>query len=157
MRFKIAFGVFSGGFLGFQNMCFCRFGPFKGGLGKPFWHSCGAWGRTWALGKDLWALLALFCDLWGAFLASLGALMFDIGCLWAPCLLVGPLWETLGSFADHFGHFVETIWTSESTFCLHQLNLGKPRNSSEIRGSGALWGSLDRELFRHIFAQKSTQ
>ena len=104
MRFKIAFGVFSDGFLGFQNMCFCRFRPFKGGLGRPFWHSCGAWGRTWALGKDLWALLAFFCDLWGAFLASLGGLMADIGCLWAS---FGP---SLGDFDELWGSFLDTLW-----------------------------------------------
>ena len=104
MRFKIAFGLFSGGFWGFQNMCFCRFGPFKGGLGKPFWHSCGAWGRTWALGKDLWALLALFCDLGGVFLASLGTLMADIGCLRAS---FGP---SLADFGELWGFILGTLW-----------------------------------------------
>ena len=85
----------------FKTCVFVNFGPFKEGFGRPFWHSGGAWGRTWAVGKDLWALLALFCDLWGAFLASLGALVADIGCLWASFGL---------SLAD-FGELWGSSWT----------------------------------------------
>ena len=85
----------------------------SGGIGRPFWHSSGAWGRTWALGKDLWAVSALYCDLWGGFLASLGTLVADIGCLWAS---FGRSLETFGSFGGHFGYFVEAFWRLLATF-----------------------------------------
>ena len=94
--------------VGFQNMSFCRFGPFKGGLGRPFWHSGGAWGHTWALGKDLGALLALFCDLlgcpFGIFGDPCGRHWVPLGFVWA---LFGRLWGALGVILDtlwrHFG------------------------------------------------------
>ena len=48
---------------------------------------------------------------------------------------------------------METVWTSESTFCLHRLNLGKPRNSLQIRDSG-----VDREILAYFSKKKkSTQ
>ena len=74
--------------------------------------------------------------------------------LWLPLgafgLRLGPLCQTLRTFGTHLGHFEETFWTSESIFCLHRLNLGKPRNSLEIRSSGALWGSLDRDILAYF-------
>ena len=116
MRFKIAFGVFSDGFLGFQNMCFYRVGPFKGALEGLFGTlvapgaAPGLWERTFG---HFWLSFVTFgvpfWHLWGPLWPTLGAFG----------LLLGPLWETLGSFGGHFGHFVETVWTSESTFCLY--------------------------------------
>ena len=91
MRFKIGFGVFSDGFLGLQNMCFCRFWLFKWGAAP------GLWERT--LGH-FWLSFVTF---WGALLASLGTLVADIGCLWASFGL---------SLAD-FGE----LWGSSWTLC----------------------------------------
>ena len=129
MRFKkVGFGflrhafqdcfrsIFVGGFLALQRLLFGGFWLFKGGLGRSFWHSCGAWGRTWALGKGFWEILALFCDLWGVILGSLGTLVADIGCLWAsfgPSLadfgeLWGPFWTLCGGILEICGHFLFT-------------------------------------------------
>ena len=93
----------------FKTCVFVHFGPFKGGLGRPFWHSGGAWGHTWALGKDLGALLALFCDLlgcpFGIFGDPCGRHWVPLGFVWA---LFGRLWGALGVILDtlrrHFGH-----------------------------------------------------
>ena len=98
----------------FRGCIFHDFLTFQGGIGRPFWHSSGAWGRTWALGKDLWAVSALYCDLWGGFLASLGTLVADIGCLWAS---FGRSLVDFWSFEVHFGHFVEAFWILLATFC----------------------------------------
>ena len=134
-------------FWAFKTCVFVVFGPSKGALEGLFGTlvapgaAPGLWERTFG---HFWLSFVTFgvpfWHLWGPLWPTLGAFG----------LLLGPLWETLGSFGGHFGHFVETFWTSESTFCLHRLNLGKPRNPLEIRSSGAFWGSLDREILAYF-------
>ena len=131
------------------SRCFkgCIFHDFLTFQGAPGGH----FGNLLAPGVALGLLERIF----GQFRLSIVTFGVAFWRLWGPLwptlgafgLRLGLLWQTLGSFGDHFGHFVETFWTSESTFCLYRLNLGKPNNSLEIRCSGALWGSLDRDIW----------
>ena len=95
---------------------------------------------------------------WGAFLAFWEAFFILKEPLWLTLgafgLRLGPLCQTLRTFGTHLGHFEETFWTSESIFCLHRLNLGKPRNSLEIRSSGLFWGSRGLNILTHFGLKK---